>query len=157
MHTRRIALLGAPGSGKTWLARQLAAAFASVTAQAPSVGKAPDIDDDPPLTGAPLPHQAVLLMGLDLSAPAPSTLKADLEIRQALAAARTSFHVIYGRGPERLANALTLLKALGLAMEPEPPRTSEPVPRRKPWVWACEKCSDPVCEHRLLSDLLARR
>ena len=29
--------------------------------------------------------------------------------------------------------------------------------RPTPWVWSCEKCSDPQCEHRLLTALLAQR
>jgi hypothetical protein len=29
--------------------------------------------------------------------------------------------------------------------------------KNQPWVWMCEKCSDPQCEHRLLTALLAQR
>jgi hypothetical protein len=29
--------------------------------------------------------------------------------------------------------------------------------RRPPWVWVCEKCSDPECEHRLFRGLVNTR
>ena len=32
-----------------------------------------------------------------------------------------------------------------------------PARRAAPWFWPCDKCSDPACEHRLFSDLVARR
>lgn len=159
MHTRRIALLGAPGSGKTWLARQLAQAFSGA-------GQDVQVDEVATLEALlPLPPAGLLLLGLDLKPPTQAQLQADRVLRQALAAAAEPFQVIYGQGQQRLLNAL---QALGMAgadakpkgadaqsmMQPEQPASAA---KRKPWVWACEKCSDPVCEHRLLSDLLAKR
>ena len=52
--------------------------------------------------------------------------------------------VVYGRGPERLTNALIALKQMQ-------PRVAE-----RTWTWSCDKCSDPECEHRLFTSLAAR-
>ncbi len=106
-----------------------------------------------------------LLLGLDL---APSTLagqtqragersRLDRQLRRALTQGDVPFQVIYGEGDERLTQALAAIGALKSPAAPHdipPAVTSSP---RKPWVWACDKCSDPVCEHRLLSDLLLNR
>jgi len=76
----------------------------------------------------------------------------DALVRAALARAGVSYAVVHGRGPERLASAWT---ALNLASDAE-----AAVARRtagQTWGWSCEKCSDPVCEHRLFTDLLTRR
>lgn len=71
----------------------------------------------------------------------------DALLRRTLVQAGLPFQVIYGLGEHRLAQALV---ALGKP-------AAESGAGRKPWVWVCDKCSDPVCEHRLLSDLLASR
>ena len=71
----------------------------------------------------------------------------DALLRSTLVQAGLPFQVIYGLGEHRLAQALA---ALGKP-------AAESGSGRKPWVWVCDKCSDPVCEHRLLSDLLAGR
>lgn len=49
-------------------------------------------------------------------------------------------------------SAINLL--ITLPINPNPNHSPQLVAQ---WVWACEKCSDPACEHRLLSDLLAKR
>lgn len=150
---RHIALLGASRSGKTWMAQRLGQSLA---------GTADEFQiDDSPAIGA-LPGAAVLLMGLDLHLPSPAQLAADQTLRQVLTQHAQPFQVVYGQGEERLANALQALQVTGrlshLSPAQDPSMTSEAAPaRRKPWVWACEKCSDPACEHRLLSDLLASR
>lgn len=41
-----------------------------------------------------------------------------------------------------------LRQRLGLAPRPERPVYA---------AWACERCADPACEHRLFTDLMARR
>ena len=160
----RIALLGAARSGKTQLAAELMAALnRSPVETTPLL-----IADDPPLATV-LPTAAsakagacgfdqVLLMGLDLSAggKAPGQEAADQQLRQALSQAGVSYTVIYGLGPARLANALGALHGLTPCRQPQPlPATG--IQARSPWVWACDTCSDPQCERRLLSDLLARR
>jgi nicotinamide riboside kinase len=69
----------------------------------------------------------------------------DALVREALAKAGIAYRVIYGSGPQRLANALAAIDGSLAAM-------SAPAPRR-PWSWNCEKCSDPQCEHRLFTGL----
>ncbi len=76
----------------------------------------------------------------------------DALVRAALARAGVAYAVVHGRGPERLASAWT---ALNVASGAEPPVSSRPAGAA--WNWTCEKCSDPVCEHRLFTDLLSRR
>ena len=92
--------------------------------------------------------------------------QAEQALRTALAGADMSYQVLYGTPAERLARALHALEAL-LAMSAPASRpvgaagstnlVSWPKPRPKPWVWSCDKCSDPQCEYRLLTDLLASR
>ena len=175
----KVALLGAAGTGKTSLARALTLALAIASA-------APDdwqISDESPLQrllqalanahpaldlnpalklDTPEWVQALevqrgfdhtLLLALDVgpananSADTAQRLRMDALLRQTLVQAQIPFQVIYGSGEDRLAQALSALKRSPAVREA----------RRKPWVWACDKCSDPVCEHRLLSDLLASR
>ncbi|MDM0119977.1 ATP-binding protein [Variovorax arabinosiphilus] len=76
----------------------------------------------------------------------------DALVRAALARAGVSYAVVHGRGPERLASAWT---ALNLASDAE--ATAARRTAGEAWGWSCEKCSDPVCEHRLFTDLLSRR
>lgn len=150
----RIALLGAPGTGKTQLAGDLAAAL--------SGGEQPLlIADNPPWAMAqPAARQLTLLMGLDLAATdaaGPERDAADQALRQTLTQAGVRYTVIYGQGPERLHNALLALQSL-LPGKPSGPSSRLSTPQRQPpWVWSCDKCSDPQCERRLLSDLLASR
>jgi nicotinamide riboside kinase len=70
----------------------------------------------------------------------------DTRIRAALGRAGLPYTVIHGSGAVRLSNAW---HALGLAdtEAAQPGATYGP----------CDKCSDPVCEHRMFTDLLARR
>ena len=150
-----IVLLGAPGTGKTQLAQELHSALRKLHLPVqPRIAEsaiAPDI--------APAPGIVTLLMGLDLPASASRAVDAaDHRLRQALTASGTAYQVIYGSGPERLHNALQALRTEmgGEAPEPVAP-TEEAAKRPAKWVWACDKCSDPACEHRLLSDLLAAR
>jgi len=67
----------------------------------------------------------------------------DALVRQMLQQAGIAYRVIYGQGPERLRNALAAIDA-SLA-----PRTAA-----RDWVWQCDKCSNPACEHRLFRKLL---
>ncbi|MDI1273571.1 hypothetical protein [Polaromonas sp.] len=162
---RRIALLGAAGTGKTRLAGELMAALDGRTALPPIL-----IADNPPLAslmparaGAPAAPRGfgfdqVLLLGLDLPVPAglAATLEAaDQHLRQQLADAGVPYTVVYGLGPQRLSHALGALRKLMNGNQPSAPVAGDEA--RRPWVWACDTCSDPACERRLLSDLLARR
>jgi len=175
----KVALLGAAGTGKTSLARALTLALDNPSA-APDVWQISDesplqrllqalanahpaLDLNPALKlDTPELVQALevqggfdhtLLLALDVgpananSADTAQRLRMDALLRQTLVQAQIPFQVIYGLGEDRLAQALSALKRSPAVREA----------RRKPWVWACDKCSDPVCEHRLLSDLLASR
>ena len=158
-----IALLGAAGTGKTRLASELRATLAGHDSAAAEllIADGPALASLLPAPGKPmndrLARSHLLLMGLDLPAQegiGPSQAAADLDLRQALRQARLSYSVIYGSGPARLRNALDALHlAAPIAFLPEAGASD----RQRPWVWACDTCSDPVCEHRLLSSLLAER
>ncbi len=109
-------------------------------------------------------HDLTLLTGLDLPTPADAPCSRepmDALLRAALGRAGIAYKVIYGLGPERLHNALNALNALlpcgkpGLA--PADDTTERNIQDTTKWVWACDTCSDPQCERRLLSDLLAKR
>lgn len=69
----------------------------------------------------------------------------DARVRAALVKAGVAFSVVHGSGPERLANAWNAINASADGAE----RTTSGT-----WTWPCDKCSDPVCEHRLFSDLV---
>ena len=88
---------------------------------------------------------------------APGLETADQSIRNALSLAGVSYRVLYGTAGERLALALQAVESL----LPAPLGSGQAArlggPKNKPWVWMCEKCSDPQCEHRLLTALLAQR
>ena len=78
----------------------------------------------------------------------------DTLIRSMLADAQIDYRVVYGSGEERLLNALA-------AMQSAPQKAvaaaaSDPDPSRQPWLWVCDKCSDPECEHKLFSAMVRR-
>lgn len=131
-----IAVVGAPGTGKSWLVRALTDAQADSPdgPRQATFHDGPEIQDDPAF-------DVVLLMGLDLSPPSGAEVQADQQIRAALAHHGIGFRVVYGQGAARLANALRVLV------------TAE---RRgtTPWRHQCDTCSDPDCEHQLFSRLL---
>ncbi|HSI55082.1 MAG: AAA family ATPase [Ramlibacter sp.] len=100
-------------------------------------------------------YDVTLLTGLDLPWVADGLQRdgphvrepVDALIRDALAKAAIPYRVIYGQGGERLAQALVAIDSMtGTA------RTAQDAgaPSR-PWVWLCDKCSDPDCEHRLFA------
>ena len=66
----------------------------------------------------------------------------DAQVRAMLGRAGLEYRVVYGSGTERVRNALAAIDA-SLA-----PRRAAPS-----WVWQCDKCSDPDCEHRLFTRL----
>ncbi len=69
----------------------------------------------------------------------------DALVRSALARGNVPYRTIYGIGEERLRNAMTSIA---------PPEREA---QTRPWAWSCEKCSDPDCEHRLFTSMLADR
>ena len=175
----KVALLGAAGTGKTSLARALALASATaapddwqisdesplqhllqaLASAHPTLDLTTALKLDTPEWVQALEVQRgfdhTLLLALDVGpanvnadhAAVAQRLQMDALLRQILVQAQIPFQVIYGLGEDRLAQALSALKRSPAVREA----------RRKPWVWACDKCSDPACEHRLLSDLLASR
>jgi nicotinamide riboside kinase len=96
------------------------------------------------LTGLDLPWVAD---GLQRDAAQPRE-EVDALLRSLLQRARLPFQVIYGQGLQRLASALHALVAAGLLPAGSVERTADGGAERA-WVWLCEKCSDPACEHRL--------
>jgi nicotinamide riboside kinase len=119
------------------------------------------IFNDTSLYDMALEHQstfdATLLMGLDLPWVADGIQRdgahmrepVDTALRTALALGSIQFQVVYGTGESRLQNALRCLNlAVNTSFE-----TNENRPQRLR-NWVCERCSDPVCEHRLFQNLL---
>ena len=99
----------------------------------------------------PEPHGApalALLLGGSPGSPA---------WRDLLAEAGWSYQVLYGdRAEQRLDAALRALHVAlpsALLQAPAPRDTSSPQRLR---AWACEKCSDPECEHKLFTALRDR-
>ena len=100
---------------------------------------------------------ATLLMGLDMPWVEDGIQRdgahmrepVDSALRTALTLGGIQFQVVYGTGESRLQNALRCLNlAVKTSLE-----TNENRPQRLR-NWVCERCSDPVCEHRLFQDLL---
>ncbi|CAM3343992.1 hypothetical protein [Polaromonas hydrogenivorans] len=111
----------------------------------------------------------VLLAGLQFPAPSlfldsrasalePAQEAADQSIRAALAHGAVAYRVLYGTPDERLAHALHAVQSLlaPAQIRPRQKAGSDGI-KNQPWVWMCDKCSDPQCEHKLLTALLAQR
>ena len=76
----------------------------------------------------------------------------DARPRAALARANVPYRVVYGEGDGRLAQALLAINSV--AAHAEAVRvTGSFASDKRPWRWACDKCSDPDCEHRLFTGL----
>ena len=138
----RVALLGAPGTGKTQLARELAAQLLPDTV----------IVDGGVHEGCEL----TLVMGLDLPS-AEGGEHEDALVRERLRSAGIAFQVVYGQGPQRMRSALLALAAAGLLPPGAVNREEEKGGAARAWLWVCEKCSDPACEHRLFTRLRQER
>jgi len=98
----------------------------------------------------------------------------DAMLRAALQNAGVAFTVIYGEGEERLNNALLALgwdkknasslgdlslnasRSASLREAQTTRNQAQYALNRGRTTWACDKCSDAECEHRLFSDLLQR-
>jgi hypothetical protein len=141
-----IALIGADDSGKTRLAEALAQRLAQRGIAASLVVEPlPGRSIDP---GTLEVHRGALVLFIAAVSPTPI----DDMLRQALMDAKLSFAVVHGQGEEQLANAWKAINAAADADNRRPAAEGTAA-----WSWACEKCSDPACEHRLFSDLVARR
>jgi len=166
-----IAVLGARGTGKSTLAGEIASRLARKGLTVRLVdGLAPEQPTDgTDVTGVRVytgtapeataeTDRITLLLALDLPSTASqaggfeSLERADAQLRGALARARIPYAVIHGSGEERIGNAWRVIMSHSSA---------GPVPTARTagagWTWTCDKCSDPACEHRLFSDLVASR
>ncbi|WP_322992253.1 ATP-binding protein [Limnohabitans sp.] len=117
-----------------------------------------------------LAHQALfdqtLVTGLDLPWVADGLQRdgpqvrgpVDTLVRQALEGAGIAYRVVYGQGHQRLNNALL---ALGLPGEDEAARMTRENAQfainEGRTVWQCNECSDPECEHKMFTGLMAKR
>lgn len=159
-----IALLGAPHTGAEALARALRARIppesAQIVAEPAALIASPQAQPAPTLPAATL----TLLMGLDLPCPAEDRAAqqaSDAQLRVALQAASVTYRVIYGQGDTRVANALNAIKSIAKNVYPKggnevfAPDNGMRTQRLR--AWNCEKCSDPVCEHRLFTSLVDKR
>ncbi|WP_396430555.1 hypothetical protein [Limnohabitans sp.] len=173
---KRIAILGAQNTGKSWLVQAL-------TSQRSTQGWL--ISDTSPLLTAVFKHlmfadeslypmalaqqalvDTTLVTGLDLPEVG-AGLKSDFPherslvdslLRQALERAGIAYRVVYGQGHQRLNNALL---ALGLPGEDPAARLvrerAQFAINQGRTVWQCNECSDPECEHKLFTRLLSQR
>ncbi len=104
-------------------------------------------------------YDLTLLTGLDLPWVADGIqrdgphvrARVDALLRAALEGHGIGYVTVYGSGAQRTANALRALERL---LPGRPRRAQSKAPA---WRWECDKCSDPDCEHRLFSALLAQR
>jgi 50S ribosome-binding GTPase len=161
----KISILGAPGSGKTWLANALIKSFAGTATTPP-----PSLDIRESTTAVAVAAQQfdlILLMGLDLARATGEDIPGlqdmretqDAQLRADLTRAGAVFHVIYGHGAARLANALAVFKPENAPVLEADYAYSTRVngqfasKNRHNWQWNCDKCSDPDCEHLLFTSL----
>lgn len=79
----------------------------------------------------------------------------DARVRAALTDAGLPFAVVHGSGPERLAGAWNAINSI--ADYAAGTGATARFVSKSGWIWPCDKCSDPACEHRLFSELVAQR
>ncbi len=158
-------ILGAAHSGAQELWEALAARLG---ASAVRLHAGPDCMALPRFTPN-APPALVLLMGLDWPCPSaeqPQREQQDARLRQGLASPPTPFRVLYGPLDRRIASALASLNEGKPKPQPDAAQASvqgseplalrsetRPDTRARLRAWGCEKCSDPVCEHRLFTSL----
>lgn len=164
----RIAILGADGTGKTRLATALVKALSTgqtgvLIADSSALMTAIRSDlllGDTSLYDLALEQQRgfdlTLLTGLDLTMAADGVPEhqslareaMDARLRQILTEHAMPYAVVYGTETQRSASALQ-----AIAHHKGSPVTRS-ADRRRPWHGACEKCSDPECEHRMFTGQL---
>jgi hypothetical protein len=89
----------------------------------------------------------------DAAAQALTGLQAHQALRQALLAQQQPFAVLRGTPAQQVEQALAALARRHASLMPAGAQTLG----RPGWQSLCEKCDDPECEHRLLSQLLERK
>jgi hypothetical protein len=162
MHRRQIniAILGALGSGKTWLTTAIKAFYLTT----PIVGVVVHLADDPQLNSIPpqknqtrAVFDLTLVCGLDLDFKLPqqhqstamSRELADIALRTSLMQRNMTYTVVYGEGQARLACAIRAITAVNDSINSEPNKVGQ-----RNWQWSCENCSDPSCEHAMFTGLI---
>ena len=167
----KIAILGAQGTGKSYLAKAVVDALGEraagfLLADTKSLMTAIEQDlfsgGSCPDPTTPTHHLTnvkdcplILVMGLDWPGVADDgdensaikRLRVDARLRQVLQAAQLNYVVIYGQGPARTECALQ-----AMAHRTDLPRQLAKIP--SPWQWNCDKCSDGACEHRMFTGRL---
>ena len=143
MSRMRIAVLGAPQSGKSRLAQELGIALGPSNTYT--------VFDDP-VWRQPNPTgenrwDLILITGLDLAGMGTEHRSIDQTLRSTLAQHAMPYTTVYGSDNTRCANALQAIR-----FHFREPAALQSTPSR--WRWTCEKCSDPQCEHQLFSALL---
>ena len=142
----KISVVGAPGTGRSQLSADL-----NVSLRTASLNAVVTVSHVDVLADADL----IFLMGLETVLGA--TVEADQSIRAALIQTGLAHDVLYGSPEDRFFRAFKTIKkrlAITTFEKASPENTSGDAKR---WIWECEKCSDPHCEHRLLTDLLKNR
>jgi GTPase SAR1 family protein len=161
----KIAIVGAPGTGKTWLATALNSFIFSANESAIEALQNVNIGDAPTLNTIG-EFDLILLMGLDLQPVSSAHFNAEIcekedsKIRAHLQNHGLVFKVIYGNPATRLATTLRLIQTkytinfVAARACPEPVLATISSKIGQKWSWNCDKCSDPECEHRLFASLL---
>ena len=160
----KIAILGAPGTGKTELAQSLLSAMPThcllVDTLAFMTALCSDLvrDEDAQIADALNQLDDVdmtLVMGMDripaardVHRCACSRENLDARLRALLSARGIHYLVIYGTAAERASSALQAITHH--AGRP----SARPASLTTAWQWTCEKCSDARCEHRMFTDRL---
>ncbi len=147
--TLRVTLLGSSTPGKTKLSRQLRSRNPNIKVftQESSAGQAGN-------------EGLTFLLGLGSSHA--NDVATDRLLRSDLDRHHISYQVLYGTGEECLGMALQVIQSK-LGMRPASAGSTQKLPadqsseQNSKWIWECDKCSDPACEHRLLTGLLANR
>ena len=168
-----IHLVGAPHSGVHELLEALTAKLGVHKAQLhPLMQALPSADSvlpAHPLASLLQPVPITLLTGLDWPCPPAeqdNREQCDAELRRQLQASGTPYRVVYGSTARRVSTALAAAQALQ-ASSPSTAVSLTRAPvgsadgrdedndqgRLKMRSWGCEKCSDPICEHRLFTSL----
>ena len=168
-----IHLVGAPHSGVHELLEALTAKLGVHKAQLhPLMQALPSADSvlpAHPQASLLQPVPITLLTGLDWPCPPAeqdNREQCDAELRRQLQASGTPYRVVYGSTARRLTSALAAAQALQApAQSTAASLTRAPIGSAdgrdegddqvpfKMRSWGCEKCSDPVCEHRLFTSL----
>ena len=146
----RIAILGAPQTGRSQLAHAFVQHLAKRRIQLPVL--------DAPSTQEVIPSDIVLLCGLDLThTTSEAHHRADLALRESLTQQKTAFQVVYGEGEERFTQALYAAAQQAQALGSEALTAHMRQTQAARWTGVCENCADADCEHQLFSQLLAKK